>query len=231
MPTSTARSVRSSSQSIRSSAKAQAAGLRSRPWMSLPARNDQSQYTKRLAQEFFLVMAHIADEPAWNTLPRTMGASATFDDFFAAERDRILRIMSVITGSYEEAEDITQDAFLKVWERWDRVAEMDSPVGYLQRIAVNVFRSRVRRSALAVRRFAGGAPEQDAFGAAEDRQVVEDALASLTPRRRAALVLTEMLGYSAEEAGRLLGVRGSTVRALAFQAKRTIKDAEGSVDV
>ena len=95
-------------------------------------------------------MAHIADEPAWNTLPQTMGASTTFEDFFATERDRILRIMSVITGNYEEAEDITQDAFLKVWERWDRVAEMDSPVGYLQRIALNVFRSRVRRSALAV---------------------------------------------------------------------------------
>jgi RNA polymerase sigma-70 factor, ECF subfamily len=176
------------------------------------------------------MMAHIADEPAWKTLPWTMGANSTFEDFFAAERDRILRIMCVITGNYEEAEDITQDAFLRVLERWDRVAKMESPAGYLQRIVVNVFRSRVRRSALAVRRFVGVAPEQDAFGAAEDRQVIEGALASLTPRRRAALVLTEMLEYSAEEAGRLLGVRGSTVRALAFQAKRTIKEAEGSAD-
>jgi hypothetical protein len=43
------------------------------------------------------MMAHIADEPAWNTLAQTMGASATFEDFFAAERDHMLRIMSVIT--------------------------------------------------------------------------------------------------------------------------------------
>ena len=37
----------------------------------------------------------------------------------------------MITGSRAEAEELAQDAFLKVWERWDRVADMDEPIGYL----------------------------------------------------------------------------------------------------
>ena len=45
-----------------------------------------------------------------------------------------------------------QDAFLKVWERWDRVGPMDSPEGYLFQTAMNLYRSRLRRMVVAVRR-------------------------------------------------------------------------------
>ena len=48
-----------------------------------------------------------------------------------------------------------QDAFLTVWERWDRVGGMDDPVGYLYRTAMNLFRKRYRRAMLSVRRTVG----------------------------------------------------------------------------
>jgi hypothetical protein len=64
------------------------------------------------------------------------GAS-TFEDFFHAEKDRLIRVMRVITGSRAEAEDITQEAFLRVFERWETVAKMDNPEGYLHRVAMN----------------------------------------------------------------------------------------------
>src|SRR6188472_3123723 len=75
-----------------------------------------------------------------------------FEDFFDAEKDLLLRTMSVITGSRSEAEDITQEAFTRVFERWERVAKMDNPAGYLHRAAMNQFRSRHRRAAVALRR-------------------------------------------------------------------------------
>jgi RNA polymerase sigma-70 factor (ECF subfamily) len=49
------------------------------------------------------------------------------------------------------------------------------------------------------------------------------ALGQLTPRQRAALVLTEMIGYSSEEAASILGVRPGTVRALAFQGRAALR--------
>lgn len=56
----------------------------------------------------------------------TKGADLqAFDAFFEEQRDRLLRIMSIITGSTAEAEDLSQDAFTKVFERWDRVGTME----------------------------------------------------------------------------------------------------------
>src|SRR5262245_4014410 len=51
----------------------------------------------------------------------------TFDDFFAAERTRLFGALAVMSGNRAEAEEVMQEAFLRVWERWDRVAAMDSP--------------------------------------------------------------------------------------------------------
>ena len=91
---------------------------------------------------------------------------------------------SLITGSRLEAEDIVQEAFTRVFQHWDRVREMENPAGYLERTAMNVFRSQYRRATMAVRRTIGTAPEQDAFEAIEDRDVATRALAILTPRQR-----------------------------------------------
>jgi RNA polymerase sigma-70 factor (ECF subfamily) len=147
----------------------------------------------------------------------------TFESFFEGEKDRLLRILSVITGSRGEAEDIAQEAFVRVLQRWDRVSVMEDPAGYLHRTAMNLFRNQARRAGVAVRRAVGLAPERDVFQAVEDRELAAQALASLTPRQRAALVLTEMLGYPAEEAGRLLGIKASTVWALTHQARTTLR--------
>lgn len=113
--------------------------------------------------------APIADEPA------------SFDEFFDLERHRLFRVMCVITVNRQEAEDISQDAFARVWERWATVGAMANPTGYLHRTAMNVFRSRYRRSLLAIRRRIGATTHEDAFAAVEDRQVALQALRALAP--------------------------------------------------
>ena len=42
----------------------------------------------------------------------------TFDEFFEDHRNRLFGVMCLVTGNRSEAEEITQEAFLKVWERW-----------------------------------------------------------------------------------------------------------------
>ena len=155
----------------------------------------------------------------------------SFEEFFHLERDRLFRVMFVITKSRQEAEDVSQDAFARVWERWDRVAVMENPAGYLHRTAMNLFRNRYRRALLAARRGVGIDPGTDVYEAIEDRQVALQALDSLAPRQRAAIVLTEVLGYTAEEAGSMLGIRAATVRALHFQARSALKGRREATDV
>jgi DNA-directed RNA polymerase specialized sigma24 family protein len=82
------------------------------------------------------------------TQPATAAtADLTFEEFFETERGRLFGAIYLMTGSVEEAEEIVQDAFLVVWERWDRVRTMERSTGYLYRIAMNRFRSRRRHLA------------------------------------------------------------------------------------
>jgi RNA polymerase sigma factor (sigma-70 family) len=157
--------------------------------------------------------------------------SRTFEAFYDAEARPLFRRLWLVTGNRAEAEELMQDAFLSVWQRWDRVGGMDNPVGYLYRTAMNLFRKRYRRAMLAVRKTVGLALGSDDFSDADDRQVVRHILAGLPPRQRAALVLTEMLGFTSREAGDALGVTDATIRSLtrhgrdAFRKVMEVEDA------
>ena len=152
-----------------------------------------------------------------------MGEPISFESFFEEQRSRLFGALSLVTGSRHEAEEIAQDAFLRLWERWDRVATLDDPTGFLFRTAMNVFRNRARRSALALRRSLRLAPDTDDLAAVEDRDEMVRLIRVMTPRQRAAVVLTGYLGYSSEEAADLLHVRASTVRALATKGRATAR--------
>src|SRR6266508_1739414 len=89
------------------------------------------------------------------TLLPVVGGTDEFESFYEGERHRLFGALCLITGDRYEAEELAQDAFIAVWERWDRVRAMDSPTGYLYRTAMNAFRKRRRRAALALRRVVG----------------------------------------------------------------------------
>jgi RNA polymerase sigma factor (sigma-70 family) len=146
-----------------------------------------------------------------------------FERFFEAEHERLLRALFVLTGDAHEAEELAQEAFLALWQRWDRVRTLEDPTGYLYRTAMNRFRSRVRRITRAAVRVMGHPAPADAFAAADERDALARALSSLTPRQRAAIVLTDLLGYGSEDAGRILGVKDVTVRVLASQARAALR--------
>ena len=151
------------------------------------------------------------------------GAALSFEDFFQAESQQLFRRLWLVTGNRADSEEITQDAFLALWERWDRVATLDDPTGYLYRTAMNMFRKRYRRAMPAARRVVRPSLRTDDFTAADDRDVVMHILDELTPRQRAALVLTEMLSFTSEEAGAMLGIRPGTVRTLASQGRAAFR--------
>lgn len=152
-----------------------------------------------------------------------MPEARSFESFFEGERSRLFGALCLVTGSRHEAEEIAQDAFLKLWERWDRVSTLEDPTGFLFRTAMNLFRNRARRAALAVRKTLALAPSTDDLAAVEHRDEMVRALRSVTPHQRAALILTGYLGYSSKEAARILRVRASTVRALATKARSTAR--------
>ena len=151
----------------------------------------------------------------------------TFEEFFAAENGPLYRRMCFVTGNAQEAEEIVQDAFLSLWERWDHVSSLEDPTGYLYRTAMNVHRKRYRRAKLAIRRAIAAAPLADPFEGIDEQQDLLAAVAGLTARQRAALVLLDVVDMTSEEAGLALGVTPGTVRGLATRARAAIRDTMG----
>ena len=147
----------------------------------------------------------------------------TFEDFFLDHIRDVYGALWLVTRNRQEAEDITQDAFLKVWERWDRVSTLEDPVGYLYVTAMNLWRSRGRRAGLAARKVMHLAPPDDETMRIDATDAVVRALAPLSERQRAALVLTDLLGFTSEQAAKAIGIRPSSVRVLAKRARDRIR--------
>jgi len=153
-----------------------------------------------------------------------------FSSLFEREHERLFKALYLVTGNRRDAEELMQDAFLKLWERWDVIHRIDDPTAYLFRIALNGFRTRRRRAAMALRKVTPIPEGRDAFLDADMRADVRRLLLRLTERQRAALVLVDLLGYPSDQAAQILRVRPSTVRALATKGRRTLRAAEEARD-
>ena len=137
----------------------------------------------------------------------------SFESFFDREARTLFRRLYAVTGDAGEAEEIMQDAFLALWERWDRVGAMDDPTGYLypnvdERLPKERTTSRPRDpEAPRV-----SPPDPVPFANIDEQQDVVAALRHLSPKQRAAIVLLDVLDYTSEDAGKALGVSAGTVR-------------------
>jgi RNA polymerase sigma-70 factor (ECF subfamily) len=148
----------------------------------------------------------------------------TFQSFFSEHYDRLARALFLLTGDPTEAEDLTQESMVRVYERWARVSRMSSPEGYLYRTALNLHRSRLRRLMTRSKR-----PERqpelgaDPADAAVTSDAVARALAELPDSQREAVVLVSWLGLDADEAAAALGIEPVSVRSRLSRARATLR--------
>jgi RNA polymerase sigma factor (sigma-70 family) len=152
---------------------------------------------------------------------------ANWTDIYRAERDGLVRLAYLMTGSQAVAEDLVQDCFVRVMARLDPDA---SPGAYLRRSVINACYSWHRRAWREVRtgeedklevvgsgRRRRGGTEGMSDEAAGDVEMW-DALSRLAPRRRAVLVLRFYLDMSEADVAATLGCRVGTVKSTTHRA-------------
>lgn len=148
----------------------------------------------------------------------------SFEEFFQAEYPSLLRAMFLVIGDRHEAEEIVQDAFVRACERWELVRGAGNRAGYVYRMALNGYRSKLRRMARGARKALLKPVEPpDLFGAVDDRDAIGRALTELSSGQREALVLVEWLGMTDDEVGALLGVSPITVRVRIHRARAILR--------
>lgn len=181
---------------------------------------EDSRYAASASDDDLLVQAGAGDERAYRALvDRHVG--------------RMTALARRMTGNATEAEDVAQEAFLRVWQKaaaWRRGEAQFST--WLYRVVVNLCLDRRRRKPFAPIEAAGDPPDPS-MGAElrlvqdERSRIVSAELQALPDRQRVALVLSYYEELSNIAAAEVLGISVSALESLLVRARRALRDRLG----
>lgn len=115
---------------------------------------------------------------------------ADFDATYAAGYRSVLRAVVLLTPTVEDAHDIASEAWARAYDRWAQVGELDAPVAWVRRVAVNPAVDARRREGSRWRAYRRWGARAEPVAATDGASVdVIRALATLKPAHRRAVVL------------------------------------------
>lgn len=195
-----------------------------------PAAPPRAAPVRAAATEAASVVASAAAE-ADDVRAAAAGDRAAFHRLYQRHVGRIFGCVLRLVGyDHARAEDLTQDAFVRAWQKLGEF-RFDSAFGsWLYRLAVNValmdLRARRAQPVMFVDDDALPEPGHTPFCAVE-RDQLERAIAALPPRARAVLVLHDVEGWKHEEIGAELTMAVGTSKAQLHRARRQLREALG----
>ena len=172
------------------------------------------------------------------------GDAAAFEELVRRYRDRLLTILEHLVGHREQAEDLAQDVFVRVFKARERYAPEAKFSTWLFTIANNVasnaLRSRSRRREVGVpegngadsaplaldqlAKAASGFMPTRALDKAEQAEMVRHAVAALNERQRMALLLAKFEGMSYQDIAQTMGLSVQAIKSLLSRARVNLKE-------
>jgi len=161
---------------------------------------------------------------------RTAPDTGRLGELYLGHADAAVRLAYLLTGDRMLAEDLVQDAFVRLAGRLVHLRDPGAFDAYLRRTVVNLGRSHFRRKKVErayLEKAGGGAGTQTIPGAdrpLEDREDLWRALGRLSPRQRAAVVLRFYEDLSERRVAELLKCRPGTVKSLVSRGLETLRN-------
>jgi len=150
---------------------------------------------------------------------------AELREFVAARGAALSRAAFLLTGDHQAAEDLVQDTYVVMVQRWRKADKVD-PEAYVRRILYSRFVDGWRRRRL--RELPWSSPSEtrgaDTTGAAADRLTLRDALDRLTPRQRAVLVLRFYDDLTEVQTADVLAISPNTVKSQTRVALQRLRE-------
>jgi len=144
--------------------------------------------------------------------------TASYEEVYRRDYVRLVRVARLLTRSKETAEDIVQDAFVRLYPTFGTVAD---PSGYLYRSVVNGCWSRHRHRRV-VERLRHLTAQDDVV--VDEIDETRSALGRLTPRQRAVVVLRYYADLPIADIAEILGVATGTVKKTLHQAIAALRE-------
>ncbi|HEU4361372.1 MAG TPA: RNA polymerase sigma factor SigE [Mycobacterium sp.] len=176
-----------------------------------------------------------SDQPAGTAVFDATGDTTTmpsWDELVRQHADRVYRLAYRLSGNQQDAEDLTQETFIRVFRSVHNY-QPGTFEGWLHRITTNLFldmvrrRGRIRLEALPedYDRVPANTPDpEQIYHDARLDAGLQEALDSLPPEFRAAVVLCDIEGLSYEEIGATLGIKLGTVRSRIHRGRQALRD-------
>jgi len=152
-------------------------------------------------------------------------ATFDFDECFTELFPGVARTAALVVRDRQLGPDIAQEAFARLFERWDRIESADHARNFVYRVAVNLARSHLRRRIAAPFGLAG--PERASADSTDSSAAWLDAVAALehlSSKQRACVVLVDYADLDAAAASTILGMAEATVRVHLHRGRRALRE-------
>ena len=160
------------------------------------------------------------------------GDVAAFEQLYRENLNRVYALCLRLSGDGQRAEELTQDVFVRAWQRMGSFQGKSAFSTWLHRLAVNVVLGERRSEGIRIAKVFGtddleayerpGRPTDPG-----DRMDLERAIATLPPGARAVFVLHDVEGYKHEEIAEMHGSAVGTCKAQLHRARRLLREALG----
>ena len=185
-----------------------------------------------------------ADDDAALVASCTKGDMDAFETLVQKYQKRMFNIAFRMTGSYEDAGEVVQDAFVSAYRGLKNFQGRSKFSTWLTAITVNHSKNRLQQmkarqareplslddpvrtedGSIAVDPPSKGPSVLDRLEARDERKKVQECISALEPEFREVIILRDMQDFSYEEIGSLLKVREGTVKSRLFRAREAVKD-------
>ncbi|MFB7673718.1 SigE family RNA polymerase sigma factor [Kitasatospora purpeofusca] len=150
---------------------------------------------------------------------------AEFNAFVTGAWPRLMRTAFLLTGERYLAEDVVQTALERTYAAWGRVTKADEPYAYVRRIVINEHARRFRRRV--PEQLVNAVPERtgpDGFARLDERAALLEALGTLPPGQRQAVVLRYWEDLSESQAAAAMGCSVGTVKSQASKGIAKLRE-------
>lgn len=147
---------------------------------------------------------------------------AEFTDLYESHFSELAAQVCAYLGDATEAQDLVQEAFLRAWQRWDKVGGYEEPVAWVRRVAWNLATSRHRRNQVARKFLQKSSAPEAAPAASPDHVALVAALRKVPAKRRQALVMHYMADMTISAIAKETGAREGTVKSWLHRGRKEL---------
>ncbi|MEO3770747.1 SigE family RNA polymerase sigma factor [Micromonospora sp. B9E7] len=151
-----------------------------------------------------------------------MDSDEGFEEFYRATRHRVVTVLFALGGDLGEAQDAAQEAYVRAWQRWQRIGEYGDPEAWVRAVGHRLLMNRWRKIRNGLTAYRRHGPAAAVGPPSENTVALVTALRQLPSEQREAVVLHHLADLSVADIALQTGVPVGTVKARLARGRKAL---------